>query len=126
MKIDNRSIRAAIIQKYGSLGECAKALGIKQNTLSANLKKMTPNLLERLKDVGVIIGTIENATGDTQIAGVSGSVRVNNKDDLKVWKKQNEIESLKKQNEALTKQISLMKEIIKSKDETIAALTKKK
>ncbi len=126
MKIDNKSIRAAIIQKYGSLGECAKALGIKQNTLSANLKKMTPNLMERLKDVGVIIGTIENATGDTQIAGVIGNVRVNNQDDLKVWKKQNEIESLKKQNEALTKQISLMKEIIKSKDETIAALTKKK
>ena len=126
MKIDNKSIRAAIIQKYGSLGECAKALGIKQNTLSANLKKMTPNLMERLKDVGVIIGTIENATGDTQIAGVIGNVRVNNQDDLKVWKKQNEIDSLKKQNEALTKQISLMKEIIKSKDETIAALTKKK
>ena len=126
MKIDNKSIRAAIIQKYGSLGECAKALGIKQNTLSANLKKMTPNLLERLKDVGVIIGTIENATGDTQIAGVIGNVRVNNQDDLKVWKKQNEIESLKKQNEALTQQISLLKEIIKSKDETILALTKKK
>ena len=126
MRIDNNSIRAAIIKKYGSLGECAKALGIKQNTLSANLKKLTPNLLERLKDVGVIIGTIKNATGDTQIAGVSGNVRVNNQDDLKVWKKQNEIDSLKKQNEALTKQISLMKEIIKSKDETIAALTKKK
>jgi len=126
MSIDNNSIRAAIIQKYGSLGECAKALGIKQNTLSANLKKLTPNLLERLKEIGVIIGTIENATGDIQIAGVSGNVRVNNPNDLKAWKRQNEIESLKKKNEALTKQISLMKEIIKSKEETIAALTKKK
>ncbi|MHB8335816.1 MAG: hypothetical protein ACYDEE_00165 [Ignavibacteriaceae bacterium] len=126
MKIDNRSIRAAIIQKYGSLGECAKALGIKQNTLSANLKKVSPNLLERLKDVGVIIGTIENATGATQIAGVSGSVRVSNQEDIKSLKTKNDFELLKKQNEALTQQISLLKEIIKSKDETILALTKKK
>ena len=53
--MEQKLVRAEIIRKFGDLKKAAEALGIKKNTFSANLKKLTPDFLRRLKSVGVNI-----------------------------------------------------------------------
>jgi len=59
VKYTRDQIEVAIKLYFGSKKKCAKALGISESTLSRNLNKLSNSFIQRLKGVGVLIGSFE-------------------------------------------------------------------
>lgn len=109
-KYSNQQLIDAIVEKFGSIEAFADLQKVDRTNIYQRIDRQTAKFLKELRDSGVNIDSIKQSNGDIQIAGVSGSkINVNPKD------LQHEVESLKKE-------IQLLRETIKSKDDQITLL----
>ena len=78
--LKTKGIKAAIIKEFGSISECAKALGIDQSTLSRNLKEPSLKTLQKLQDVGVVFDVNIKTLKDNATSIVSGGDTITSND----------------------------------------------
>lgn len=98
-------LKYAIIEKYGSITDCAKALNMSQPSLSNHLKNPSIKFIVKLKNAGVNVPDITDII-------ISNDLIAKVKEPIQPYSSKNIEEELKKcweENDKLKKEISKLK-----------------
>jgi DNA-binding transcriptional regulator GbsR (MarR family) len=122
-KIPRKSLLRAIRQKYDTLGELGKALGISKQSVSDAINRQTDKFMQRLVDkAGIDLSAISGQIiSDNKFGNIKGDIEFNShsknrQDDIEEIKKdlkqkRNYIEMLEKENKELRELLSKFKKL---------------